>query len=77
MKDYSGKPTTPKMMAEGILMSQICVKLEFFGEEDRIAHLTNSQKKLVYAQSVKISKRLAKVLHYQPESFPWSEYVSE
>lgn len=74
MKDCSGKHTTPKTMAESILMNQVCAKLEFIGEDAQIAHLSMAQRKLVYVQSVKIAKRLATVMHYDPDSFPWSDY---
>lgn len=74
MKDYLGNRTTPKMVAESILMNQICAKLEFIGEDAQISNMTDAQRQLVYTQSVKIAKRLAKVLHYDPESFPWSDY---
>jgi hypothetical protein len=74
MDDFQGKHTTPKLLAEDILMNAICVALEFMGENAQVQHLSKAEKLKVYGQSVKVAKRLAKVLHYQPESFPWSDH---
>ncbi len=72
MKDYAGNHTTPKQMAEQILMDAIVGRMEFFIESQEMDGFTEAQKRQVYRQAVKIAKRTAKVMHFDPESFAWS-----
>lgn len=72
MNDFNGNHTTPKQLAEQVLMDAISCRLEFIDESQEIDHLTDKQKEQVYGQVYKVAKRLAKQLHFDPDSFLWS-----
>lgn len=68
MKTSDGKHTTPKTLAEDILMDAISAKMEFFGESGEVRHLTAKQKGKVFEQAHKVANRLAKRLGYDSYS---------
>jgi hypothetical protein len=72
MRDYNGDHTTPKQLAEQILMDAISSKLEFIDESLETDHLTPAERAKVDDQAFKIAKRIASLLHFDPESFLWS-----
>jgi predicted amidophosphoribosyltransferase len=72
MKDYAGNKITPKQLAEQILADAIDAKMEFFLECAELDHLTENQKQKTFNQAQKIAQRLAKQLHFRPDSFNWS-----
>jgi hypothetical protein len=72
MKDTNGDHTTPKWLAEQILMDALNCKMEFFLESVEIDHLTKKQQQQVFNQAQKIGQRIAKTLHFEADSFQWS-----
>lgn len=72
MKDCFGNHTTPKKLAESILMDAINAKMEFIGEDDSVMHLTFKQRGSVYEQARKCAGRVSSTLNYDRDSFNWS-----
>lgn len=72
MKNCDGNHTTPKTLAQQIIMDAVSAKMEFFSEDIELDHLTDRQKEQVYDQGQKLAKRIAKMLNYNEDGFNWS-----
>ena len=72
IKNNAGERTTPKLLAQEILIDALAVKLEFLGEDTGFDDLTDREKDIVGDQVVKQVNRIRKMFGW-PELESWAD----
>ena len=68
LKNTNDETVTPKGMAQQVLLDAILAKIEFIDEDILLRDATVRENRLVLEQSVKLAKRIAKLLGFDPET---------
>ena len=66
LKNNKDEAVTPKGMAQQVLLDAILAKIEFIDEDILLRDATKRENRLVLEQSVKLAKRIAKLLGFNP-----------